>query len=99
MESIPTDIAAWFASSAALAAVIVALVAFVKKNLIPTLTGIATVFVSLGLGAAAGLIGHFAGYLTDGITPALMFGVSAGFLASGGWDAIAGLMGKREPAE
>lgn len=98
MEPISTDIASWFASTAALAAVIVSVVAFLKRNVLKNLHDLATVFVSLGLGAVAGLGGHFLGYLTDGLVPSLSFGVAAGFLASGGWDALSALLGKRKAA-
>ncbi len=98
MESIPADIGSWFASTAALAAVIVAAVSFLKSHVLKNLHDLATVAVSLGLGVLAGLAGHFLGYLETGLTGALAFGATAGFLASGGWDAVSGLLGKRTAA-
>src|SRR5690606_20757643 len=92
------DVGAWFASTAALAAVVAAVVAFLKKHVLTGLDGLATVLASLAVGALLGLVGHALGFLTDGLLPALGFGVSAGLVASGGWDAITGLLGKRQAA-
>lgn len=93
------DVAAWFASTTALAGIVVAAVAFLKRHVLKTLDGLATVLASLAVGGLLGLIGHWVGFLTDGLMPALGFGVSAGLIASGGWDAITGLLGKRKAAE
>jgi len=93
------NVAEWFASTAALAALVAALVAFLKKHVLTGLDGLATVLASLAVGGLLGLVGHWVGFLTDGLMPALGFGVSAGLLASGGWDAITGLLGKRKAAE
>lgn len=97
MDPISTDIASWFASTAALAAVIVSVVAFLKRNVLKELHDLATVAVSLGLGGVAGVLGHYLGYLEGGLATAVPFGLAAGFLASGGWDALRGLAtaGKR----
>ncbi|MFA5567619.1 MAG: hypothetical protein WC972_03125 [Trueperaceae bacterium] len=93
------DIGAWFASTAALATIVVAAVAFLKRHVLKTLDGLATVLASLAVGGLLGLVGHWVGFLTDGLMPALGFGVSAGLIASGGWDAITGLLGKRKAAQ
>jgi xanthine/uracil permease len=98
MESIPTDVASWFASTAALSAVIIAAIAFLKKNVLKNLHDLATVAASLGLGVVAGVAGHLLGYLDTGLAAAAGFGLTAGFLASGGWDALASLLGKRGSA-
>lgn len=95
----PFDFGAAFASTAALAALIASLVAFLKAHVLKQLDGLATVLASLIVGGLLGLVGHWAGFLTDGLMPALGFGVSAGFLAAGGYDVIAGLLGKRRAAE
>jgi hypothetical protein len=84
----------WFVDTAALAAAVVAVVAFLKEHVIKSLAGPATILASLAVGAALGAAGHYLGYLSGGLTPALSFGVAAGFLASGGWDAVKAL-GKR----
>jgi hypothetical protein len=82
---IPTNLAEWFASQASLAAVVAALVALVRKHVWKSLDGVAVVGVSVALGIALAYLGHRWGYLgADWLT----FGLMAGFLASGGVDAI-----------
>ena len=88
------DIASWFASTAALAATIGIVVAFVKKNIYTALDGWKTIAVSLALGLAAGLAGHFGPWLDTPLVDSAVFGVTAGFIASGGWDFVKGLLGK-----
>ena len=90
------DIASWFADTAALAAIVVAVVAFLKEHVLKNLHDLATVGVSLVVGAAFGAAGALMGYVEGGVTSGLAFGVAAGFLAAGGWDAVKGLLGKRE---
>lgn len=92
------DIASWFASTAALAAVVVAAVSFVKTHLLKNLHDLATVAVSLAVGVTLGLAGAVIGYIEGGVAAGLSFGAAAGFLASGGWDALTGLLGKRKAA-
>ena len=92
------DIASWFASTAALAAVVVTVVSFVKTHLLKNLHDLATVGVSLVVGVALGLAGSFMGYIEGGVAAGASFGATAGFLASGGWDALSGLLGKRKAA-
>lgn len=89
-EAIPADISAWFASTASLAAVIAALLALLRKHLFRGLDGIAVVAASLVLGVALGYLGKIAGYLGGDW---LVFGLSAGVLASGGVDLVRGLRG------
>lgn len=91
------DLGAWAASTAALAAVIAAAVSFVKRNLIP-LRGWRTVAASLVLGAVGGAVLHFTGHIAE-LLPALGHGASAGLLASGGWDALKGLLGGGSTSE
>lgn len=88
------DIASWFSSTAALAATIGIVVAFIKENVYTALDGWGTVAVSLALGLAAGLAGHFGPWLDTQLVDSVIFGVTAGFVASGGWDLIKGLLGK-----
>lgn len=93
------DIGAWFVDAASLAVVVVAVVAFLREHVLKNLAGIAVVIVSLGVGAGLGAVGALLGYVEGGIAAGLMFGVSAGFIASGGVDALTGILGKRkEPA-
>lgn len=92
------DLAAWFVDTAALAVVIAGVVAFIREHILKTLEGVGVVLTSLAIGAAFGVGGHVLGYLTGGLVPSLVFGVSAGLAASGGWDAISGLLGTRREA-
>lgn len=92
------DIGSWFVDTAALAGVVVVVVAFIREHVLKTLEGVGVVLTSLAIGAAFGVGGHVLGYLTGGLVPSLVFGVSAGLAASGGWDAISGLLGKRREA-
>ena len=91
------DFSQYFASTAALAAVVVAVVAFLKEHVLKGLHDLATVGVSLAVGAALGALGSLPmfGYVEGGLLAGVSFGVAAGFLASGGWDAFKGLLGKR----
>lgn len=87
------DVATWFASTAALSGVIIAIVSFIKTNIYKT-TGWITVALSLALGVVGGLVGHFGPWLEGSLLESLTFGLTAGLMASGGWDAIRGLLGK-----
>ena len=89
-DSIPTDISQWFASSAALAAVVAALVALIRKHLWKKLDGLPVVAVSVVLGVVLGYVGKLLGYLGSDW---LLFGLSAGFMASGGVDLLKSLRG------
>ena len=89
-DSIPTDISQWFASSAALAAVVAALVALIRKHLWKKLDGLPVVAVSIALGVVLGFLGKSLGYLGGNW---LLFGLSAGFMASGGVDLLRSLRG------
>jgi small basic protein len=82
---IPPNLAEWFASQASLAAVVAALVALIRKHLWKSLDGVAVVGFSVVLGIVLAYLGHRLNYLgADWFT----FGLVAGFLASGGVDAI-----------
>jgi len=83
--SIPTDIRQWFASTASLAAVVAALVALVRKHILRTLDGLAVVVLSLVLGVGLAYVGKLMGYLGGDW---LLFGLSAGLMASGGVDLL-----------
>ena len=85
-NEVPTDIAAWFASSGGLAAVVAAITAWLKRR-IEALDGLYVVAASLAIGTALGIAGHYLGHI-DTITGGAAFGLSAGFLASGGWDLV-----------
>ena len=90
------EVSSWFTDTAALAGIVAVAVSFVKTNVWKSLTGWYTVGGSVALGAALGLGGHFhPEVMQDGLVASLTFGVSAGFLASGGWDFVRGLLGKK----
>jgi hypothetical protein len=82
---IPPDLAEWFASQASLAAVVAALVALIRKHVWKGLDGLAVVGVSVAMGIVLAYLGHRLGYLG---ADWFLFGVVAGFLASGGVDAL-----------
>jgi small basic protein len=87
--SIPTNVAEWFTSQVSLAAVVAALVALVRKHLWKSLDGPAVVGTSVALGVVLAYLGHRLGYLgSDWFT----FGMVAGLLASGGVDALRGIV-------
>jgi hypothetical protein len=86
---IPPNLAEWFASQASLAAVVVALVALIRKHVWKSLDGMAVVGVGVALGIVLAYLGHRFNYLgADWFT----FGLMAGLLASGGVDAIRGAL-------
>jgi small basic protein len=87
--SIPPNLAEWFASQASLAAVVAALVALIRKHFWKRLDGVAVVGVSVALGIALAYLGHRLGYLG---ADWFIFGLTAGLLASGGVDAIRGVL-------
>lgn len=92
------DIGAWFVDAASLAVVVVTVVAFLREHVLRGLTGVAVVIVSLGTGAGLGVVGALLGYVEGGVVAGLLFGVSAGFIASGGVDALTGILSKRKAA-
>lgn len=83
----------WFAETAALAGVTAAAVAYLRQHVLKTLDGIAVVITSVGVGGLLGAAGHLAGFLTGTLPEALAFGVAAGWLASGGVDALRAVFG------
>jgi hypothetical protein len=92
LPEVSFDPRVWLGSAAALAAFVATAVAFVKRNLIP-LHGAATVVASfvLSIGISVGL--SFTAWSDASLVDAASFGVTAAVLASGGWDAIKGLLG------
>lgn len=88
------DVGAWFASTTALAGIVVAVVAFLKKRVFVGADGLVVVIISLATGAVLGIVGNLLGYVEGSIVAAIGFGVSAGLLASGGWDAVTGALSK-----
>lgn len=88
------DLAQYFVDTASLAVLVAALVSFTKKH-IWKLDGIFTVIASVVFGALLGLAGRALGFLDAEVIQALLFGASAGVVASGGWDFLSGLFEKR----
>ena len=82
---ISPNLAEWFASQASLAAVVAAIVALVRKHLWKSLDGVAVVGVSVVVGVVLAYLGHRLDYLE---ADWLVFGLTAGLLASGGVDAL-----------
>lgn len=89
------DIAAWFASTAALAGVVAAAVALLRKHVLKTLDGVGVILASIVVGALLGLVGQLLGYVEGGAFAGLAFGAAAGLMASGGVDALRAVISKR----
>lgn len=89
------DIAAWFASTAALAAIVAAAVALVRKHVLKTLDGVGVIVASIVIGAALGLVGQLLGYVEGGTFAGLAFGAAAGLTASGGMDALRAVLASK----
>jgi len=89
--SIPTDISAWFASTASLAAVVAALVSLIRRHVWKTLDGLGVLGLSFALSVALAYLGNRLGYLGgDWLT----FGLGAFLIASGGTSYLKGLAQK-----
>lgn len=95
MENIPTDVASWFASIPALATVVAALVALIRKH-IAKLDGKIVILLSAMVGVALAYFGKLLGFLS---TDWFYFGLMAGLTASGGVDLVRGLFGNAKAAK
>lgn len=98
LPPISTNPADWFNNPLVYAAVIAAVVEFVKRHLLKELSGLRTVLVSIALGALGSVLATFdlpgVGRWNDRtLLDALVYGVQAAVIASGGWDLIRGLLG------
>lgn len=93
LPEVSFDPRVWLGSASALAAIVVAAIAFAKKHFLPALHGSYTVIASfaLSVGISVGL--SFTPLSDAGLLDAASFGVTAAVLASGGWDAIKALLG------
>lgn len=88
------DPRSWFGSAAALAAIVVTFTSLLKAHVLKEMTGLVTLAVSFGLGVGFAVIGSLIpaiGYEAS-IIEAATFGVTASVLASGGWDAVKGVL-------
>lgn len=92
MEGIPTDVAAWFASIPALAAVVASFVALIRKHFLKGLDGKVVIALSVVVGVALSYLGKLLGFLG---ADWLYFGLMAGLTASGGVDLVKGLTGAK----
>lgn len=92
-----TDPTQWFTETATLSVVVAAVVAYLRQHVLKDLDGIRVVFTSIGTGALLGVTGNVAGFLTGTLPEAIAFGVAAGWLASGGIDALRAVFGSKSP--
>ncbi len=88
--NIPTDVASWFTSIPALAAVVASLVALLRKHFLKTLDGKLVIVLSAVLGIALAYFGKLLGFLSSDW---FYFGLMAGLTASGGVDLLRGFVG------
>lgn len=95
MENIPTDVATWYASIPALATVVAAFVALIRKH-VAKLDGKVVILLSAVVGIALAYIGKLLGFLN---ADWFYFGLMAGLTASGGVDLVRGLFGNAKPAK
>ena len=86
---IPTDVATWFQSIPALAAVVAAFVAMLRKHFLKTLDGKLVIVLSVVVGVALGYFGKLLGFLSSDW---FYFGLMAGLTASGGVDLVRGFV-------
>lgn len=87
----------WFKDAAALGAFVAFLVAFLKQNVFKNIQGIAVVALSFAASILIALLGTFDLPVFGRLNPlngmeAVMFGIQAAVIASGGWDLIKGLL-------
>jgi len=87
MEGIPTDVAAWFASIPALAAVVASFVALIRKHIATKLDGKVVIGLSVVVAEALAFGGNRLGFLGNDWA---YFGLMAGLTASGGVDLVKG---------
>ena len=87
---IPTDISEWFSDTAALAAVVAALVALIRRHVWKSLDGLYVVALSLVVGVVLAYFGHRLGYVGGDW---LAFGIMAGLGASGATAWLKGVVG------
>lgn len=88
------DPRAWFASAGAWAAAIVALVALLKTHVLTSISGLGTVALSFAVGVGGAVVGSLIPWIgfDASVIEAATFGVTAAALASGGWDAVRGVI-------
>ena len=92
MEGIPTDVATWFASIPALAAVVASFVALIRKHIATKLDGKVVIGLSVVVAEAIAFGGNRLGFLGNDWA---YFGLMAGLTASGGVDLVKGFTGAK----
>ncbi|TFU25442.1 hypothetical protein [Thermus tengchongensis] len=92
---IPSDLALWYQSPLALAGVVAALVALIRKH-VWRAEGAWGIALSVILAVALSYLGSLAGHLSGDW---IGFGLLAGVMASGGVDLVRSLGGNRAPAQ
>lgn len=83
-SDIPTDVSSWFTDAAALAAVVAFVVSLLRKHLLRQVDGPAVVALSAAVGVVLAYAGQRLGYALP--QHPVVYGVTAGLLASGGVD-------------
>lgn len=83
------DWRAWFTNPAALAGTVAVFTAYLKTWL--KLEGDATRLVGLAVGIVMSFVGNAVGEVQGGFLQTLLFGITAGIAAGGGWDIAAGI--------
>ena len=88
----------YFQSPEWLAALVFATVALLKKHVFKTWTDTIGLAISFGVGAVLGLVGSLIGWSGLQPVPGIVLGLTAAFFASGGFDGLRNLLGKRTAA-
>lgn len=87
---VPTDVSSWFTDTAALAAVVAFVVSLLRKHLLRQVDGPAVVALSAAVGVALAYAGQYLGYTLP--QHPVVYGITAGLLASGGVDFLKKLL-------
>lgn len=95
----------WFGSASIWGGVVMGLVAFTRANLLPDLRGAAVIALDFAVAiagallASSGALAPIGMTLDGGIGAAIVFGITAGGIAAGLWDAGTGLARKAGAAQ
>lgn len=82
-DAVPLNPAEWFTTSAVLGGVVMAWVGLLKTLLPDTIKGFVTLIVAFASSVGLAIIGNVVGWLPGSFLNAIIFGVSAGMLATG----------------
>lgn len=95
----------WFGSASIWGGVVMGLVAFTRANLLPDLRGAAVIALDFAVAiagallASSGVLAPIGMTLEGGVGAAVVFGITAGGIAAGLWDAGTGLARKAGAAQ